>query len=66
MGPLEAIRLRLELLAADIATVQRMLAPDVDPEVVDHLAQARLSVDSALAVFKKRDRDIRETFGFKV
>jgi hypothetical protein len=65
MGPLEAIRRRLELLAADIATVQRMLPPDVDQEVVDQLAQARLAVDSALAVFKQRDRDIRETFGFK-
>jgi len=53
------------LLAADIATVQRMLPPDVDQEVVDQLAQARLAVDSALAVFKQRDRDIRETFGFK-
>jgi len=65
MGPLEAIRLRLELLAADIATVQRMLPPDVDPEIVDHLAQAQLAVGSALAVFKKRDRDVRETYGFK-
>jgi hypothetical protein len=65
MGPLEAIRRRLELLAADVATVQRMLPPDLDQEVVDHVAQARLAVDSALAVFKKRDRDIRETFGFK-
>jgi len=65
MGPLEAIRLRLELLAADIATLQRLLPPDVDQEVVDRIAEARLSVDAALTVFKKRDRDIRETFGFK-
>jgi hypothetical protein len=65
MGPLEAIRLRLELLAADIGTAQRMLPPDIDEEVVDQLAQARLAVEAALAVFKKRDRDIQQTFGSK-
>jgi hypothetical protein len=65
MGPLEAIRLSLQLLAADIATVERMLPPDIDQEVVDRVADARLSVDAALAVFKKRDRDIREAYGFK-
>jgi hypothetical protein len=65
MGPLEAIRLRLQLLAADITTVERMLPPDIDQEVVDRVADARLSVDAALAVFKKRDRDIREAYGFK-
>jgi len=65
MGPLEAIRLRLQLLAADIATVERMLPPDIDQEVVDRIADARVSVDAALAVFKKRDRDIREAYGFK-
>jgi hypothetical protein len=65
MGPLEAIRQRIELLVADAATVQRMLPPDVDEEVVDHLRQARTSLDAALAVFKRRDRDVRDTYGFK-
>jgi hypothetical protein len=65
MGPLEAIRRRLELLVADTAAVQRMLPPDVDEEVIDHILQARNSLTAALAVFKKRDRDVRETYGFK-
>ncbi len=65
MGPLEAIRLRLELLAADLATVERMLPPDADQEIVDQVAQAKVSVAAALKVFQNRDRDIRETFGFK-
>jgi hypothetical protein len=65
VGPLEAIRLRLELLAADLATVERMLPPDVDQEVVDEIARAKSSVASALRVFQNRDRDVRETFGFK-
>ena len=65
MGQLEAIRLRLELLAADLATVERMLPPDADQEIVDQVAQAKVSVAAALKVFQNRDRDIRETFGFK-
>ena len=65
MGPLESIRLRLELLAADLATVERMLPPDVDPEIVDQIAKAEVSVGAALEVFKNRDRDVRETYGFK-
>ena len=65
MGPLESIRLRLELLAADLAAVERMLPPDVDQEVVDQVAQANVSVAAALRVFQNRDRDVRETFGFK-
>ena len=65
MGPLEAIRLRLELLAADLATVERMLPPDVDQEIADQIAQAKVSVAAALKVFENRDRDVRETYGFK-
>ena len=65
MGPLESVRLRLELLAADLAAVERMLPPDVDQEVIDQIAQAKVSVAAALEVFKNRDRDVRETFGFK-
>lgn len=65
MGPLESIRLRLELLAADLATVERMLPPDVDQEIVDQIAQAKVSVAAALKVFENRDRDVRETYGFK-
>ena len=65
MGPLESIRLRLELLAADLATVERMLPPDIDQEVVDQIAQAKVSVGAALKVFKNRDRDVFETYGFK-
>lgn len=65
MGPLESIRLRLELLAADLATVERMLPPDVDQEIVDQVAQAKVSVAAALKVFENRDRDVRETYGFK-
>jgi hypothetical protein len=57
--------LRLELLAADLATVERMLPPDADQEVVDQIAQAKASVTAALKVFQNRDRDVRETFGFK-
>jgi hypothetical protein len=65
MGPLEAIRRRLELLVADIAAVERMLPPDVDDAVVDHIVQARNSLNAALGVFKQRDRDVRDTYGFK-
>lgn len=65
MGPLESVRLRLELLAADLAAVERMLPPDVEQEVIDQIAQAKASVIAALEVFKNRDRDVRETFGFK-
>lgn len=65
MGPLESVRLRLELLAADLAAVERMLPPDVDQDVVDQIAQAKVSVAAALRVFQNRDRDVRETFGFK-
>jgi Tfp pilus assembly protein PilO len=64
MGSLDAIRRRLELLQADIAALERMLPSDAE-EVVDHINQARTSLNAALAVFKKRDRDIRETYGFK-
>jgi hypothetical protein len=64
MGSLDGIRRRLEIVQADIATLQRMLPPDAE-EVVDHIAQARNSVDAAIAIFKKRDRDVRETYGFK-
>jgi hypothetical protein len=53
------------LLEADIAAVQRILPPDVEQEVVDQIADARDSVTAALTVFKKRDRDVRETYGFK-
>ena len=63
-GSLDAIRRRLELLHADVTTLQRMLPPDAE-EVVDHIAQAKTSIDAALAVFKRRDRDLRETYGFK-
>jgi hypothetical protein len=65
VGPLEAVRRRLEVLHADIATLERMLPPDAEEELVDHIGAARKSILAALAVFKKRDRDVRETFGFK-
>jgi len=64
MASLDAIRKRLELLQADIARLERMLPSDAE-EVIDHIAHARDSVNAALAVFKKRDRDVRETYGFK-
>jgi hypothetical protein len=64
MGSLDAIRRRLELLQADIAALERMLPSDAE-EVVGHIDQARNSVNAAIGVFKKRDRDIRDTYGFK-
>lgn len=65
MGPLESIRLRLEVVAADLATIERMLPPDVDQKVVEEIARARASVAAALKVFKDRDREVRDTYGFK-
>ncbi len=64
MANLEAIRLRLELLRADVATLERMLPPD-EQEIADHVAEARDAIGAALAVFKNRDKDIRQTYDLK-
>ena len=65
MGPLEAVRRRLEVLQADVSALERMLPADAEQEIVDRVADARNAILAALAVFKKRDRDVRETYGFK-
>lgn len=52
-------------MAADLATIERMLPSDVDQEIVDHIARAKASVAAALKVFKDRDREVRDTYGFK-
>lgn len=62
MASLEAIRKRLELLRADVATLERMLPPE-EPEIADHVAVARDAIGAALGVFKNRDKDIRQTYG---
>lgn len=63
MASLEAVRKRLELLSTDISTLERMLPPEEQEEIGEHVAKAREAIAAALAVFKNRDKDVRQTYG---
>lgn len=63
MASLEAVRKRLELLSADIATLERELPAEEQEEIGQHVAAAREAIAAALAVFKNRDKDVRQTYG---
>jgi hypothetical protein len=63
MASLEAVRKRLEVLSADISMLERMLPPEEQEEIGGHVADAKAAVAAALAVFKNRDRNVRETYG---
>lgn len=62
MASLEAVRKRLELLSADISALERALPPEEQEEIGGHVAEAREAIAAALAVFKKRDNDVRQTY----